>query len=92
MEDDLLPPPACRQRTGPESGRTRSKRLDRNSSDAPTSSSLGTFPDSASVIRLVGALLVDINDEMIAAERRDVAAASVVDLTDEPNLPFPQHP
>lgn len=31
---------------------------------------VGIFPDKASVIRLVGALLVEINDEMIAAERR----------------------
>jgi hypothetical protein len=41
-------------------------------------------PGSASqcVIRLVGALLVEINDEMIAAERRYIAAASVAELTD----------
>jgi len=32
------------------------------------------------VIRLVGALLVEINDEMIAAERRYIAAALVADL------------
>lgn len=38
---------------------------------------VGTFPDKSSVIRLVGALLVDINDEMIAA-------ASVAELTDNP--------
>jgi hypothetical protein len=42
------------------------------------------------VIRLVGALLVEINDEMIAAERRYIAAASVADLTDNPEqLPLP---
>jgi hypothetical protein len=35
---------------------------------------VGIFPDRASVIRLVGALLVEINDEMIAAERRYIAA------------------
>jgi putative transposase len=45
------------------------------------------FPDRASVIRLVGALLVEINDEMIAAERRHIAAASVADLTDQPAEP-----
>ena len=45
---------------------------------------VGIFPDNASVIRLVGALLVEINDEMIAAERRYIAAASVADLTDNP--------
>jgi transposase-like protein len=44
---------------------------------------VGIFPDKASVIRLVGALLVEINDEMIAAERRYIAAASVADLTDQ---------
>jgi transposase-like protein len=44
---------------------------------------VGIFPDKASVIRLVGALLVEINDEMIAAERRYIAAASVADLTTE---------
>jgi putative transposase len=43
---------------------------------------VGIFPDKASVIRLVGALLAEINDEMIAAERRYIAAASVADLTD----------
>ncbi len=43
---------------------------------------VGIFPNKESVIRLVGALLVEINDEMIAAERRYIAAASVADLTD----------
>jgi len=33
-------------------------------------------------LRLVGALLVGINDEMIAAERRYIAVASVAELTD----------
>jgi putative transposase len=40
------------------------------------------FPNTESVIRLVGALLVELNDEMVAAERRYIAAASVADLTD----------
>ena len=54
---------------------------------------VGIFPDKASVIRLVGALLVEINDEMIAAERRYIAAASVADLTDEPaELALPAAP
>jgi transposase-like protein len=45
---------------------------------------VGIFPDKASVIRLVGALLVEINDEMIAAERRYIAAASVADSPANP--------
>lgn len=45
---------------------------------------VGIFPDRASVIRLVGALLVDINDEMIAAEHRYIAAGSVAELTGQP--------
>ncbi len=48
---------------------------------------VGIFPDTARVIRLVGALLVEINDEMIAAERRYIAAASVADIDGiEPDL------
>ncbi len=35
------------------------------------------FPNPESVIRLVGALLVEMNDEMIAADRRYIAEASV---------------
>jgi putative transposase len=54
---------------------------------------VGIFPDKASVIRLVGALLVEINDEMIAAERRYIAAASVADLTEQPGeLALPAAP
>ena len=53
---------------------------------------VGIFPDKASVIRLVGALLVEINDEMIAAERRYIAAASVADLTDGTELALPAAP
>ena len=49
------------------------------------------------MIRLVGALLVDINDEMIAAERRYIAAANVAanvaELTDQPTeLSLPASP
>ena len=45
------------------------------------------FPDTASVIRLIGALLVEINDEMIAADRRYIAAASVAEIDGiEPDL------
>ena len=54
---------------------------------------VGIFPDTSSVIRLVGALLVEINDEMIAADRRYIAAASVAGLTDEPvELALPAAP
>jgi transposase-like protein len=49
------------------------------------------FPNTESVIRLVGALLVEINDEMIAAERRYIAAASVAAVLEDndrlPSLP-----
>jgi putative transposase len=49
------------------------------------------FPNTESVIRLVGALLVEINDEMIAAERRYIAAGSVAAVLDDndrlPSLP-----
>ena len=46
------------------------------------------FPNTESVIRLVGALLVEVNDEMIAAERRYIAAASVATaLNDNNQLP-----
>lgn len=54
---------------------------------------VGIFPDTASVIRLVGALLVEINDEMIAADRRYIAAASVAGITDQPiELALPAAP
>jgi putative transposase len=42
-------------------------------------------PNTESVIRLVGALLVEINDEMIAAERRYIAAASVAAVLEDTN-------
>jgi putative transposase len=45
---------------------------------------VGILPERASVIRLVGALLVEISDEMIPAERQYIPAASVADLTDQP--------
>lgn len=39
------------------------------------------------MIRLVGALLLEINDEMIAAERRYISATSVADIDGiEPDL------
>ena len=40
------------------------------------------FPNTESVIRLVGALLVEVNDEMISSERRYIAAGSLAALTD----------
>jgi transposase-like protein len=40
------------------------------------------FPNPESVIRLVGALLVEMNDKMIAADRRYIAEASVAALYD----------
>lgn len=49
------------------------------------------FPNTESVIRLVGALLVEMNDEMIASDRRYIAAGSVAALLDDqdrlPSLP-----
>ena len=39
------------------------------------------FPNPESVIRLVGALLVETNDEMLAADRRYIAEASVAQIT-----------
>ena len=41
------------------------------------------FPNPESVIRLVGALLVEINDEMIAAPRRYIAAASIAPVLEQ---------
>ena len=41
------------------------------------------FPNTESVIRLVGALLVEVNDEMISSERRYIAAGSLAPLTEE---------
>jgi putative transposase len=40
------------------------------------------FPDPESVVRLIGALLVEINDELIAAPRRYMAAATLTPLLD----------
>jgi transposase-like protein len=52
---------------------------------------VGIFPNTESVIRLVGALLVEVNDEMIAAERRYIAAASLTPVLEKghqlPSLP-----
>ena len=49
------------------------------------------FPNPASVIRLVGALLVETNEEMIATNRRYIAAATIAPLLTQtsqlPSLP-----
>lgn len=49
------------------------------------------FPNTESVIRLVGALLAEVNDEMIASERRYIAAASVAAVLD-PDQQLPSLP
>lgn len=50
------------------------------------------FPNTESVIRLVGALLVEVNDEMISSERRYIAAGSVAALTDREENPLTSLP
>jgi hypothetical protein len=50
------------------------------------------FPNTESVIRLVGALLVEINDEMISSERRYIAAGSLEPLLDRNNNPLTSLP
>ena len=48
---------------------------------------VGIFPDKASVIRLVGALLVEINDEMMFATSPASSVAELTDGTTELALP-----
>jgi putative transposase len=43
------------------------------------------FPDPESVIRLVGALLVEVNDELVAAPRRYMAASTLTPLLTDPD-------
>jgi transposase-like protein len=50
------------------------------------------FPNTESVIRLVGALLVEVNDEMISADKRYIAAASVATLVEREEDQLPSIP
>lgn len=50
------------------------------------------FPDPESVIRLVGALLCEVNDELVAAPRRYMAQATLTDLTTEQEDRLPSLP
>ena len=50
------------------------------------------FPDPESVIRLVGALLVEVNDELVAAPRRYMAEATLTPLTDPEEERLPSIP
>jgi putative transposase len=47
---------------------------------------VGIFPNVESVIRLVGALLVEINDDMTASDRRYMAANTLTNLVNDPTL------
>jgi putative transposase len=47
---------------------------------------VGIFPNAESVIRLVGALLVEINDDMTASDRRYMAAGTLTSLVNDPTL------
>ena len=68
-----------RERTGARSGRpTRSSASTRSSSAAAGSSA--SSPTRPSVIRLGGAVLLDIHDEWVSAERRYFSEASMAKL------------
>lgn len=43
---------------------------------------MGIFPNSAAVIRLVGAILIDMHDEWIAPDRRYLSEGSEATLHD----------
>ena len=69
------------QPTGARSGRpTPSNASTRRSSAAPAS--WGIFPNTAAVIRLVGAILLDMHDEWIAGDRRYLSEGSMAKLYD----------
>lgn len=54
---------------------------------------VGIFPNAESVIRLVGALLVEINDYTTASNRRYMAAGTRTSRVKDSTLPtLPQHP
>lgn len=50
------------------------------------------FPNTESVVRLVGALLVEVNDEMISADKRYIAAGSVATLVEHNDQQLPSLP
>ena len=50
------------------------------------------FPDPESVIRLVGALLCEVNDELVAAPRRYMAEATLAPLTTDEEERLPSIP
>ena len=46
---------------------------------------VGIFPNSAAVIRLVGAILIDMHDEWVAGDRRYLSEGSMAKLYDTSN-------
>ena len=52
---------------------------------------VGIFPNDEAIIRLVGALMLETNDEWTVA-RRYMALESLARITDDPNLRLPAVP